>query len=110
LLDRVDAEKAEVLVQKFANASQEMFDALVDSLPKKSDSAEKNKKKDDKMEEEEEESDAEVNTDIDDAKAEDNVNMSSGSTQEEETIRSKAANWFSTNVLRTMNKKQEGEI
>jgi len=110
LLDRVDAEKAEVLVQKFANASQEMFDALVDSLPQKSDSAEKNKKKDDKMEEEEEESDAEVNTDIDDAKAEDNVNMSSGSTQEEETIRSKAANWFSTNVLRTMNKKQEGEI
>ena len=101
LLERVDEEKAENLVQKFANASQEMFDALVDSLPIKSDSK---AKEDKEKEEDEEDCEAEVKTNIDNAKADDNIEMSSGSTQEEETISQRAAAWLMSNVLRTTQK------
>lgn len=104
LLERVDEQKAENLVQKFANASQEMFDALVESLPVKS--AKMEDKEEEKDKEDEESCDAEIKTDLDDAKADDNAEMASGGSQEEETLRSKAAAWFSTNVLRsTANKK-----
>jgi hypothetical protein len=116
LLGRVDEEKAENLVQKFANASQEMFDALVDSLPVKAAETEAkcgDKKKDEaaKMDDEEEDKKdckaEEIVTDLDDAKAEDKAEMASGGTQEEETLRSKASAWFSSNVLRSTHKKQE---
>ncbi len=116
LMDRVDETKAEELIQKFANASQEMFDALVDSLPKKSEDtegkcADDKKKKDKGMaedsedEEDEEDSEAEVKTDLDDAAADEDADMSTGGTQEEETLRSKASAWFSANVLRTTHNK-----
>ena len=114
LLERVDEVKAEDLIQKFANASQEMFEALVDSLPKKDETEgkcddEKKKKKgmadESDTEDEEEDSEAEVTTNIDDAEAEEDAEMSSGGTQEEETLRSKASTWFSDNVLRTTHKK-----
>jgi hypothetical protein len=107
LLERVDEAKAENLIQKFANASQEMFDALVDSLPKKVAETEGKCAEDEmsKEDEEEDKSEGEVTTDLDDAKADDDAIMSSGGTQEEETIRSKASAWFSANVLRTTHKK-----
>jgi hypothetical protein len=116
LLARVDEAKADLLVEKFANASQEMFDALVDSLPvKAADDTEAkcgDKKKDEseaKCDEEtedkkEEDSCAEVKSDLDDAKATADASMSTGGTQEEETLRSKASAWFSQNVLRSTHK------
>lgn len=119
LLDRVDEAKADELILKFANASQEMFDALVDSLPKKSDDAagkcaDDKKKKDKGMAEDtdtetedddEDDSEAGVKTDLDDATADEDADMSTGGTQEEETLRSKASAWFSANVLRTTHNK-----
>jgi hypothetical protein len=107
LLERVDEDKAENLVQKFANASQEMFDALVDSLPKKSEVSDAKCGEDKMDDEEEEETEAEVTTDLEDAKADDKAEMASGSTQEEETLRSKAAAWLANNVLRATNKKKD---
>lgn len=109
LLERVDEEKAENLVQKFANASQEMFDALVDSLPKKAESAKTEDKEDDKEEDDDESCGSEeVKTDIDEAQADDSAEMASGGSHEEETLRSKASAWFSQNVLRsTANKKDK---
>jgi chromosome segregation ATPase len=103
LVERVDADKVDNLIQKFANASQEMFDALVDSLPVKA-------KCDPAMDEEEEDEEKgkadEVVTDLEDATAEDSADMASGGTQEEETLRSKASAWFSSNVLRSTHNKQ----
>jgi len=111
LLDRVDEEKAENLIQKFANASQEMFDALVDSLPKKTEAKPKDKKEDEDEEEEKEgkdkkKADAELKTDLENAQAEEEAEMASGGTQEEETLCSKAASWFSSSVLRTVKQEQ----
>jgi len=115
LLEKVDEEKAENLIQKFANASEEMFEALVESLPaaKKPMDEEEDPKKEKKAkcsaeeedEEADEEAEAEVISDIDDAQAEDEAGMSSGGTQEEDSLRSKASAWFSANVLRTTHNK-----
>jgi hypothetical protein len=105
LVERVDADKAENLIQKFANASQEMFDALVDSLPVK---AKCDPATDDEEDPEDKKGKADevVVTDLEDAKAEDSADMASGGTQEEETLRSKASAWFSSNVLRSTHNKQ----
>jgi chromosome segregation ATPase len=105
LLERVDADKVDNLIQKFANASQEMFDALVDSLPVK---AKCDPATDDEEDPEEKKGKADevVVTDLEDAKAEDGAEMASGGTQEEETLRSKASAWFSSNVLRSTHNKQ----
>ena len=107
LLERVDADKAENLIQKFANASQEMFDALVDSLPVK---AKCDPTTDDEEDKEDKKGKADADevivTDLDDAKAVDDAEMASGGTQEEETLRSKASAWFSSNVLRSTHNKQ----
>jgi hypothetical protein len=106
LVERVDADKAENLIQKFANASQEMFDALVDSLPVKA-AKMSDEEKQKMMDDEEDKKDCkaeEVVTDLEDAKAEDDAEMASGGTQEEETLRSKASAWFSSNVLRSTHK------
>ena len=121
LLERVDDAKAEDLIQKFANASDEMFEALVESLPAKKMEDDKEDKKDDKFKKKDKKSDASddsdedddsdddadaaVKTDIDDAKASDDADMSSGGTEEEDSLRSKASAWFSANVLRTTHNK-----
>jgi hypothetical protein len=106
LLDRVDEEKAENLVQKFANASQEMFDALLESLPVRAKCEDKKEKDKDKEKNKEKEAKAEeIESNIEEAKAEEELEMSSGGTQEEETLRSKAASWFS-GVLRTTAKEK----
>ena len=107
LLDRVDEDKAVNLVQKFANASQEMFDALLESLPVKAEK--KPPKEDEEEEKKKDKSKADnIDTNVEDANAEEELEMSSGGTQEEETIRSKAAAWFTDNVLRTT-AKNKGE-
>ena len=118
LLAKVDEEKADTLVEKFTNASDEMFDALVESLPAKCvDDGEDDKKKKDKFkkgdasesEEEDEESDADVKTDIDDATASDDADMSSGGDDISTDKVAKAASWFTSHVLRATANKKEGE-
>ena len=44
--------------------------------------------------EEESQAEEEINTDIDEAKAEEEAGMASGESATEETLRSKAASWF----------------
>ena len=106
LVERVDADKADNLIQKFANASQEMFDALVDSLPVKAKCDPATDDEEDKEDKKGKADADEVVTDLDDAKAEESAEMASGGTQEEETLRSKASAWFSSNVLRSTHNKQ----
>ena len=91
LLKRVDEEKAESLVQKFAGASQEMFDALVESLPEKSESK---KKKDDDDDDDDDDAEAGATTNIDDATADDDAGLASGNTHEEDSLSQKSAAWL----------------
>jgi predicted nucleic acid-binding Zn-ribbon protein len=96
LLERVDEEKADVLVQKFAEASQDMFDALVESLPKKSEA----------IVEETIDDTTDVVTNIDNANAEE-VTMSSGNTSEEDSLIEKASAWLMSSVLRNTPQNKE---
>lgn len=117
LLTKVDEEKANLLVEKFANASDEMFEALFESLPaKKKDyddeegdvpgeqdtgPDEKDKKKKSKS------SDEGVDTDIDDATASDDADMTGDSTDDVPVDKiAKASSWFTDHVLRATAKKQ----
>jgi hypothetical protein len=118
LLTKVDEEKASTLVEKFANASDEMFEALVESLPAKKMEDDMDKKKDKKAkcsteddsdDDDSDDADASVNTDIDDAKASDDADMSSGGEDIPADKVAKAASWFTNHVLRATANKKEGE-
>jgi hypothetical protein len=112
LLERVDEAKADDLIVKFSNASQELFDALVDSLPVKSASVvgkcdEKDDEEDDSEKGKADDSVADVTTNIDEAEADDNIDMASSVTDEEKSLRSKASEWLSSNVLKFANKESK---
>jgi hypothetical protein len=112
LLEKVDDDRASALVEKFQSADDEMFAALVESLPAKKmedkeDDTEEDAKKKCKSEEDSEE-DSEAQTDIDDAKASEDADMASGGDDVPEPIRSKAAKWFENGVFRTT-AKNKGE-
>lgn len=116
LLAKVDEDKADALVEKFAGASDEMFEALVESLPAKKMEDDKDMKKDkkakcsaDESEEDDEDADASVDTDIDDASASDDADMSSGGDDVPADKVAKAASWFTNHVLRATANKKEGE-
>jgi len=106
LLEKVDEEKANMLVEKFANASEEMFKALVESLPAKAKVEDKEDKEDEEKEEECKSEEVDDATDIADAKVEDDVDVSKAS-EEEETLCAKAAAWLASSVLRSTQKKNE---
>jgi len=112
LLAKVDEEKADVLVEKFTNASDDMFEALVESLPAKK-TEDKEDKKEDKFKKKSDASDdsadADVETDIDDAKASDDADMSSGGDDMPADRVAKAASWFTSSVIRATANKKEGE-
>jgi hypothetical protein len=120
LLAKVDENKAKTLVEKFAGASNEMFEALVESLPakkmeddmdkkKKDKKAECSVKDDDSDDDDEDDADASVDTDIDDASASDDADMSSGGDDIPADKVAKAASWFTNHVLRATANKKEGE-
>lgn len=120
LLAKVEEDKANVLIEKFANASDEMFDALVESLPAKCGDDDKDKDKDKKdkfkgkgSETEPEDAtasdDGKVDTDLDDATASDDADMSSGGDDIPADKVAKAASWFTNHVLRATANKEEGE-
>jgi len=113
LLAKVDEEKANILVDKFANASDEMFDALVESLPAKcKDDDEKMKdkaKSGDDVDDANASDDSDVDTDLDDAQASDDADMSSGGDDIPADKVAKAASWFTNHVLRATANKEEGE-
>lgn len=118
LLAKVDEEKADVLVDKFTNASDEMFEALIESLPAKKMEDDKDEKKDKKAkcsesddddDDKDDDADADVNTDIDDAKASDDADMASGGDEVPVDKVAKAASWFTSHVLRATANKKEGE-
>lgn len=115
LLAKVDEEKADALVEKFANASSEMFDSLLEALPAKKDEEYDDKEEDDKKKKESKsdvnvDTDNNVDTDIDDAKAGQNADMSSGGDDTTVNLSAKAANWLTSNVLHsTAGKNKEGE-
>jgi hypothetical protein len=106
LLSKVDDEKAESLVLKFDNASDELFDTLYESLPaKKADD-------DDDDDDDDESSAGEVDSDLNDAAASNDADMSSGGDEEGAQAKTAAAavDWFMNNVLRsTAGIKTEGE-
>ena len=105
----VDEVKAAELVEKFAEASDEMFSALVDSLPQaqsefppKKDDEKKDddkKKKEDKGKAEDAQADA-ASEGLDDAEANDDTNLSVAGENEEETLMAKASAWFGGSVLK----------
>lgn len=108
LLEKVEEEKADNLVEKFSNASDEMFDALVESLPAKKmyKEDEEDEEKNKKSKSSEEDGD-EIETDLDDTNASDDDNLPDGG-DDDQDISSKAASWFINNVLKsTANKKGE---
>jgi hypothetical protein len=118
LLEKVDEEKAVALVDKFANASDEMFEALIESLPAKlddKDKKDKKDKKDDKADanddsDDDDDTSANVDTDIDDATASDDADMSTGGDETPDDIVKAAASWLTEGVIRsTAGKKNEGE-
>lgn len=108
LLEKVEEEKANLLVDKFTNASDEMFDALLESLPAKKMMEEEDEEKDDKKKAK---SDAEddVNTDIDDANASDDADMVSGGDDVPVDKIAKASSWFTQSVLRSTANSKQGE-
>lgn len=98
LLEKVDEERANVLIEKFVNASDEMFNLLVESLPAK---------KMEKEEEEEEEDDSKATqTDLENVTLEDNEISDGGDVNT--NLVTKASSWFVQNVLRST-AKQEGD-
>ncbi|MHA2428004.1 MAG: hypothetical protein ACXADB_08275 [Candidatus Hermodarchaeia archaeon] len=120
LLAKVDEDKADALVEKFANASDEMFEALVESLPAKCADDKDDKKKDkfkkgdasdnsDDDDDSDDDANADINTDIDDASASDDADMSSGGDDTPADTVAKAASWFTNHVLRATANKEEGE-
>ena len=112
LLAKVDEEKADALVEKFTNASDDMFEALVESLPAKKMEDDEEKKEDKfkkKSDASDDSSDADVETDIDDAKASDDADMSSGGDDMPADRVAKAASWFTSSVIRATANKKEGE-
>lgn len=120
LLAKVEEDKASALVDKFANASDEMFEALVESLPAKCKDDKEDKKEDkfkkgdasdnsDDDDDSDDDADATVKTDIDDAKASDDADMSSGGDDVPTDKVAKAASWFTNHVLRATANKKEGE-
>jgi hypothetical protein len=118
LLAKVEEDKADALVEKFANASDEMFEALVESLPAKKMEDDMDKKKDKKAkcsadddsdDDDSDDADASLDTDIDDAKASDDADMSSGGDDIPADRVAKAASWFTNHVLRATANKNEGE-
>jgi len=111
LLEKVDEEKASILVDKFANASDEMFEALLESLPaKKMEEDEDDKAKDKKKAKCDAEEDSDdVDTDIDDANASDDADMLSGGDDVPVDKIAKASSWFTQSVLRSTAGKKEGE-
>lgn len=116
LLAKVDEEKADALVEKFANASEEMFEALVESLPAKKmeDDEYEDKKKKEKeakssdSEEEDDDSEAELKTDLDEAEASE-ADMSSGGDEVPADLVALASSWFNDHVLRATANKKKGE-
>ena len=115
LLEKVDEDRANSLVEKFADASDEMFEALVESLPAKfpPEKDEDKKKKEDKEKKsdasEEVVEETEADTDIDDATASDDADMASGGDDMPADTIAKAASWFTDNVLRSTANNKEGE-
>ena len=107
LLEKVDEDKAVSLVEKFTNASDEMFDALVESLPAKKMEDDEEEKKDKKDKTDCKASDDGTDTDIDEADASDDAEMVTGGDDTSTDKCAKAASWFSQNVLRST--KKEGE-
>lgn len=111
LLEKVDEDRASALVEKFESASDEMFEALVESLPAKKmeekdeDEDKKDKKyKEDKEDKAKSETEDNVDTDLDDAKADD-ADMVSGDDAPAD-LRAAASSWFSESVLQSTAKKQ----
>lgn len=112
LLAKVDEEKAQSLVDKFENVSDDLFNTLLESLPAKcmDDSSKDEKKEDKKAKKEAKASDEDdVNTDIDDAKASDDANMSTGGEDETADLCAKASSWFSDCFASKVTKSEEGE-
>jgi len=104
----IDEERVSSLIEKFADLSDDIFGELLESLPAK-------KKEDDKEEKKNCDKEAKANndgsdTDIDEAKASDDADMSSGGDDTQGDLCAKAASWLKCNVLRTTaGKKEEGE-
>lgn len=110
LLEKVDEAKAATLVEKFTSASDEMFDALVESLPAKymEDEEDEDKKKKDKKKADAS-ADEDVDTDIDEANASDDADINVGGDDVPVDKVAKASSWFSDYVIRTTAKTREGE-
>ena len=106
LLEKVDSDRADALVEKFETASDEMFEALVESLPAKCMEDKKEKEKeDDKKAKSESEDGEDVN--LDDAKADDADMVSGDDTPPD--LRAAAASWFANSVLQHTAKQKESE-
>lgn len=104
LLEKVDEEKADKLVEKFASASDELFQTLVDSLPAKKmeDEDWEKKKKKEKEKKSEAEDTSEEEEELDTAEAnEDELDMAGDSEDQDEVIRTKASEWFSNLMTST---------
>jgi hypothetical protein len=105
----IEDARATELVEKFVNASDEMFEALVESLPDKTADAEcktkmKDKEKEDKAKAEETASEEEQ--ELDKANADVEPDLTDQKEDPTEALRTMASEWFKNDVLQTTAKKQ----